>query len=233
MPDFEPAVRAAAKLMIEVGAVVARHCDAVANAATGRPPALHHQFESIIADSQHHASRVLHYFASKGDGTQDDPTSSTVSDNWCGWHNDHCLLTALLPAGYHEDSSGRLIPNPDPKAGLYVKNRQGQVFKVGGAGEDTLLLQIGETAQILSGGALKATPHMVAAASTANVSRSTMAVFMEPGSDYVLGMPAGAQADYALSCEHLPPGVPLLSRRWQPDVSFGDFSRVTFAAYYP
>lgn len=54
---------------------------------------------------------------------------------------------------------------------------------------DYLLFQIGETAQVHSGGYLKATPHMVRGCTTPGVSRSTMAVFLEPGHAETMAMP--------------------------------------------
>ena len=51
------------------------------------------------------------------------------------------------------------------------------------AGNGHLLLQVGESMQIHSGGLLRATPHFVRSASSpaaAGVSRNTFAVFMQP-----------------------------------------------------
>lgn len=234
--DFEPAMRAAAALVISVGARVAAECDLVVQKKfSGQVP--EHAVEDVVRKGKHHAARVLHYFARQesGDDTNNGnkDTSDEVNDNWCGWHNDHCVLTGLVPGGYHDDATGQLVPNPDPKrAGLHIKTRQGHRVHLPPVGSNSLLFQIGETAQVLSGGVLKATPHMVAAAAKADVSRSTLAVFMEPGAEYIMTMPADADAQQALRCEHLPPGVPVLSNRWKPGINFGDFSRVTFASYY-
>ena len=234
VPDFEPAVRAAADLVISVGARVAAECDKVVQKSfPGQAPP--QQLENVVRKEHHHACRVLHYFARPDavSGTDAAPADSSVDDDWCGWHNDHCVLTGLLPAGYHTDTSGALVPNPDPqRAGLHIKNRQGQRVHLPPVGPNALLFQIGETAQVLSGGLLKATPHMVAAAATPGISRSTLAVFMEPGADYRMDMPAAADVEQALLCQYLPPGVPLLSGRWQAGINFGDFSRRTFSAYY-
>jgi isopenicillin N synthase-like dioxygenase len=62
-------------------------------------------------------------------------------------------------------------------------------FLRSGVPGDYLLFQIGETAQMHSGGWLKATPHMVRGCVTPGTSRSTMAVFLEPGHDYDVAMP--------------------------------------------
>jgi isopenicillin N synthase-like dioxygenase len=68
------------------------------------------------------------------------------------------------------NEEGDMIKNPDPTAGLYVRNRQGAVVKVPTPG-DHLAFQIGETAQIHSGGILQATPHAVKGAETPGCSR--------------------------------------------------------------
>ena len=58
-----------------------------------------------------------------------------------------------------------------------------------GVPQDYLLFQMGETAQIHSGGYLRATPHAVRGCSTPGVSRSTMAVFLEPHHAFDMVMP--------------------------------------------
>ena len=236
--DFEPAVRNCARIILDVGALVARQCDHIVAEAHGDFPK--DLFERTVRESNHHACRVLHYFAKPGSGAAAPapaPKAITdvadIDDSWCGWHNDHCTLTGLLPAGYHNDSTGELIANPDPSAGLYIKTRQGETVHVRGpGGEGVLFFQIGETAQIHSGGVLRATPHMVQSVSVPNVSRSTMAIFTEPGHLQPMDMPQRASAAEALRCEHLPPGVPLLAKRWHSGIHFGDFSSETFKSYY-
>ena len=72
--------------------------------------------------------------------------------DWCGWHNDHGSLTALVPAMYLT-KDGAEIPCPDPSAGLYIRNRSGELVKavMPKNGGNNLLFQIGETAQIHTG----------------------------------------------------------------------------------
>ena len=93
---------------------------------------------------------------------------STFSD-WCGWHNDHGSLTGLVPAMYFNDD-GDIIDSPDSTAGLYVRNRKGGLVRVS-MPSDHLAFQIGETAQIHSGGILQATPHAVKGTETRGCSR--------------------------------------------------------------
>ena len=68
------------------------------------------------------------------------------------------------------NESGAVINNPDPSAGLYIRNRQGNLVRVP-MPSDHVAFQIGETAQIHSGGILQATPHAVKGAETPGCSR--------------------------------------------------------------
>jgi isopenicillin N synthase-like dioxygenase len=77
----------------------------------------------------------------------------------CGWHNDHGSLTGLASAMYL-DSDGKEVQDTDPTSGLYVLSRGGELVRVA-MPSDVLAFQIGETAQIHSGGLLQATPHAV------------------------------------------------------------------------
>jgi len=82
------------------------------------------------------------------------------------------------------DSNGNEIECPDPSAGLYIKSRKGDVVHVK-IPTDALAFQIGETAQIHTGGLLQATPHAVRGCNQDNikshgVSREAFALFMEP-----------------------------------------------------
>lgn len=79
----------------------------------------------------------------------------------CGWHNDHGSLTGLTPALFL-DEEGRPLAggSPDADSGLYVLSRSGELVKAD-VPQDHLAFQIGETAQIHSGGVLQATPHAV------------------------------------------------------------------------
>ena len=162
--------------------------------------------QRIVRESKCCKARLLHYYSntntlpivqdptttttvvSSSSSNNDDSSnvnSSTDDDlfsNWCGWHNDHGMLTGLTSSLLlHEDNGHAVVDSQyiDPEAGLYIRNRRGELVKVS-IPVDCLAFQIGETAQILSGGLLQATPHAVRASKVANVSRETFAVFMEP-----------------------------------------------------
>lgn len=222
VPDFEHAMKRCSKLMQQTAARLARQCDKLFpqpdTVAEGEPGLC----EAIVSQLNHHACRGLHYYpTAEGD---------KVPDGWCGWHNDHCLLTGLIPGRFFDVQKGEECECPDPEAGLYIRTRAGEVIKPKPP-KNAMLFQIGETAQILSGGALRATPHMVRPPRAAGIARTTMPTFMQPGHAFILNMPSSAAED-ALVCPHLPKGVSELASRHKPGISFGDFSNATFAAYY-
>lgn len=76
---------------------------------------------------------------------------------------------------------------------------------------DYLLFQVGETAQVHSGGYLKATPHMVRGCTVPGVSRSTMAVFLEPGHAEGMAMPDSRYMSMVHRGMSRPPLIPCVA----------------------
>lgn len=240
LPELEGAFKDMGRLVIETGALLARHCDAYARAR--RPDYKGQRLESIIRGSLAPKGRLLHYFpTSAGGGKADDaPAPADIREEeygtWCGWHNDHGSLTGLVPAMFHGPGGEELAENPDPRAGLYIRSRNGDIVKAR-LPADCLGFQIGESTQIHSGGALQATPHCVRAAAgpkTAGVSRSTFALFMQPMLEEPMDTPPGAsRADATAGSieKNLPRGVPPLGARWADDDDFGRFCKKTIDAY--
>ena len=158
----------------------------------------------------------------------------TQFSNWCGWHNDHGSLTGLLPALYLDVNGDIVEPAPDPKAGLYIKARNGQLVHAK-IPPNSIAYQIGETAQIHTGGVLKATPHAVRGCSNNNISRETFAVFMEPEYHSSMSLPTGrtlADTQCVEDERYLPASVKTLQSRWKLGMTFGEFSNATFAAFH-
>lgn len=144
-------------------------------------------------------ARLLHYFPA------DEPTElghkqeSPIDDSWCATHVGCGALTALTSAIYVDESSrlppwteGKLpnLPSakPDPKVGLYIKSRTGEVVKVN-IPESTLAFQTGLSLENVTEGLFKAVPHFVAAPRGGNgerVARNTLAIFMQPNVDEII-----------------------------------------------
>jgi isopenicillin N synthase-like dioxygenase len=230
LPQLEPSFKELGQLVVDVGALVGKQCD---NFVQDQCPGYeNNKLFDIISTSKCCKGRLLHYFAKEAE------TSSSLDDlfsDWCGWHNDHGSLTGLIPAMYL-DRDGNEISNPDPNAGLYIRSRDGTLIRAAmPVNENAIAFQIGETAQIHSGGLLQATPHAVRGAEVNGVTRETFAVFMEPNWDGDMKVPRGRNADQAqsqASASKLPPGVPAIGSRWKDGMDFGQFTDATLKEYY-
>jgi len=215
-PSLEPAFKSLGNLICEVGYLVTRSCDRCAkmkfkeNYEDGI-------LERTLRESRSGKARLLYYY----------PILSQEErsiDSWCGWHNDHGLITGLAPAYYQyvDDNSDEEIRCPDPYAGLYVKNRKGEILRVR-IPKDCLAFQIGLTAQVVTGGYLRATPHAVRALQypdSIRICRSTFAVFMQPNFDFTLNTPIGVK------------GKDTGAEFFEDGMNFGDFGGAVIKAYY-
>ncbi|KAE9003416.1 hypothetical protein PR002_g17347 [Phytophthora rubi] len=91
---------------------------------------------------------------SKCPGFEKDKLHRIISAGNCSKASDHDTLTGVQAV--LTDSTGTAVPNPDPQAGLYVKNRRGEILKAN-IPPGYLVYPIGETSQILSSGTLQTT----------------------------------------------------------------------------
>lgn len=231
IPEFEAFFKALGQLIVSVGKLVASQCDAYAKSQS--PNYVSGRLRRIIDTSLSCKARLLHYFPFSADthGADKDPNDFS---SWCGWHNDHGSLTGLTSAMYLDAESGTPTTNNDPSAGLYIRGRHGQLIKAAFPA-DQIAFQIGETAQIHSGGALQATPHAVRGSSDPKICRDTFAVFMEPNWDESMDVPEGVTVEDAqsqIAAKALPKGIPPLSSRWLAGQTFGDFTEKTLSSYY-
>lgn len=183
LPEFEDAFKALGRMILDVGRMVAYHCDQYVS--KDNSIGANKNLEQIIECSRCPKGRLLYYFPNQQRASSKDDLMSS----WCGWHTDHGSLTGLTCAMYKRD--GIEIPCPDNDAGLYVRTRSDHIVKVV-YGENEIAYQIGETTEILSGGYLCATPHCVRAPKgneASGVERSTFALFMQPDWDERLNFP--------------------------------------------
>lgn len=251
MPDLEGAIFDMGQLIAMVGRLIARVCQAYCEEQNVKV-----ELEQILCDSLNCKARLLHYFNNDNATAVPEPPTSTLdekkdetqppkADEWaCGWHNDHGSLTGLVPALYLSDNNDgtkqQLDKSPDPKAGLYIQSRSGNLVKAT-LPSDCLGFQIGETFQILSGGLLQATPHAVKqqqttkpAAATGGVTRETYAVFLEPEYEFPMSIPEGRTVD-----DCCPPNkaneilqLNSIQSRWKPGMTFGEFNDATLKAFH-
>mmetsp|Transcript_29811 Transcript_29811/g.55241 ORF Transcript_29811/g.55241 Transcript_29811/m.55241 type:complete len:397 (+) Transcript_29811:22-1212(+) len=250
VPELEAAFKALGQLIVAVGVLVSKQCDAYVKkkCASYKENYLQQTIESSLCCK----ARLLHYYPKSFEDNLTPYKRRKVDENeqdrqremeqqpdhdpfssWCGWHNDHGSLTGLVAAIFTDDD-GNIVQNTDPEAGLYIRNRKSEVVKVG-IPPTHLAFQIGETAQIHSGGILQATPHAVRGSSAQGVSRQTFAVFMEPNWDEPVQCPSEISPDDAQSqnaAKNLPKGVPPLHKRWNNSMDFSEFALATLAEYH-
>lgn len=232
-PTMESAFKALGQLIVSVGELVARQCDLYVKKHS---PTYTASLENTVKTSRCCKARLLHYFPlseEEAKHMQEANQSHDPFSSWCGWHNDHGSLTGLASAMYLDEHRNE-IKNPDPESGLYIRNRRSELVKVA-IPQNHIAFQIGETAQIHSGGLLQATPHAVRGSAVPNISRETFAVFMEPMWDCPMHCPEGVDPNAAQSqsaAANLPRGVPPLASRWKPDMDFGQFTDATLKSYY-
>lgn len=95
---------------------------------------------------------------------------------WGEEHTDFNLLT-LLPGGRFFDPDGQACERPDGGSGLYLRTRGGHKVR-GVAPEGCIVAQVGQQLEILTGGELLATPHVITAPTTPGYTRVSGAHFL-------------------------------------------------------
>lgn len=130
-----------------------------------------------------HVTRALRYLP-----LGDDQVGTKIV--WGEEHTDFNLLT-LLPGGRFQDPAGAPCERPDPESGLYLRARpdaahpQGRMVH-GTPPEGCIVAQVGQQLEILTGGRLLATPHVIEAPAQPGYTRTAMAHFIHLHSDYRL-----------------------------------------------
>lgn len=184
------------------------------------------------------------------DGSQE--MSKPIQQDWQDWHFDYGVFTVLTAPmfcklaavnGSDDISDKPCIPSPCGHSLLRILHAPSNALKFMDISPDCLVIQVGEAAQILSGGKLRATAHCVCRppGGEVDISRETFAVFLQPSWDKALVPPPGfdtsavlqANTDLAaagFSC--LNKVIPSLSSRWTQGCTFADFARNTTRQYY-
>lgn len=128
-----------------------------------------------MVDGGAHVFRLLRYL----------PVTATQLEEGVVWgeeHTDFNLLT-LLPGGRFLDPSGRPCARPDDASGLFLRTRptkehpHGQKVE-GRAPAGCIVAQVGQQLEILTGGEVLATPHVITAPKTPGYSRISAAHFL-------------------------------------------------------
>lgn len=198
LPGFEHVFETLCRLIVDVAGLVARSCDrfGVAKLEGYREGTL----ETIVRGSVSTKARLLHYFPPPPPKA-DEKGGEKSDDDWCGTHTDLGALTGLtsnmfIDEALHSpnanaatrDPSGllphlpELSSHPDPKAGLWIKDRAGRTTQVH-IPRDCLAFQTGSALELITRGRFKAVPHFVrgpAGEEGKRIARNTLAVFTQP-----------------------------------------------------
>ncbi|RKP35591.1 hypothetical protein BJ085DRAFT_28259 [Dimargaris cristalligena] len=118
LPGFKEAFQELGQLIVQVGSLIAVHCDRyLAQKVPDYNPAF---LQTLIKNSDTIKARLLHYFPESPPAdantttTNKDPTETTPPaskddspdfDSWCGWHLDHSCLTGLTAAKFIDTRS--------------------------------------------------------------------------------------------------------------------------------
>lgn len=249
LPSLERNFMNMGQLVVKVGLMIAKQCDKYVESKSktykkGR-------LFNMLSSNRACKARLLHYYPVSAGGKEAEQSAKKGADpfsSWCGWHNDHSSLTGLVLGQFVDTKTGNFIKNPDPSSGLHIRSRKGKLIKISLPANDTsvhagntLLFQIGETAQIHSGGVLQATPHAVRGAQVPDVSRESFAVFMQPSFEESMDVPQGVDPSCAQSSDaasQLPKGVPTLKSRYGTKgcpftaCNFAQFTAESLKAYH-
>lgn len=195
LPGFEKTFEDLCHLMIDVAGYVARSCDryGVAKLDGYRDGTL----EEIVRSSVSTKARLLHYFPPPTpEAPAEEDEAVAFDDDWCATHHDLGALTGLTSQMFVDEAihkpkpavDGSLPPlqelddHPDPKAGLWIKDRAGRTTQVH-IPRDCLAFQTGEALQLITRGSFRAVPHFVRGArpgKAGHIARNTLAVFTQP-----------------------------------------------------
>jgi isopenicillin N synthase-like dioxygenase len=130
-----------------------------------------------------HVTRLLHYLPL-------DAKQVNSGILWGEEHTDFNLIT-LLPGGRFYDAERKACGRPDDKSGLYLRTRPTEAEPLGAlvrgvAPPGCIVAKVGQQLEILTGGALLATPHVVTAPGVPGFSRSSAAHFTHAQSNQIL-----------------------------------------------
>eukprot|EP00405_Crypthecodinium_cohnii_P014303 CAMPEP_0206451496 /NCGR_PEP_ID=MMETSP0324_2-20121206/19375_1 /ASSEMBLY_ACC=CAM_ASM_000836 /TAXON_ID=2866 /ORGANISM="Crypthecodinium cohnii, Strain Seligo" /LENGTH=363 /DNA_ID=CAMNT_0053921387 /DNA_START=96 /DNA_END=1187 /DNA_ORIENTATION=+ len=223
VPELKPALTKMGRLVHETAKPIIQQVDKLVSEVY--PEHGTTLYDRTFNESNFTVTRLLHYFG---------VTESDALGDWCGWHNDNSTITGLVPAMWLEEDSGRQV-DPIPGAGLFVEGRKGETIPVASP-KDCLGFQIGEASQILTGGVVQATPHMVKGHITPDgqpkISRETYAVFIQPKWDCVMQEPKGAGFEDIFRGSESDKIPPLSSRLKATPVGFGELLNQSHLIYY-
>lgn len=232
LPGFRTAAQKLGCILKDAVVAVSYHIDTLAQSKVADYPP--NFLYNLMKETDKVKARLLYYYPlglTKANGNE--VTTSSV-DSWIGWHNDSGFLTALAGDLYVQHSNGTVVAEcPDPSAGLYIVDRHNITRHVT-LPADCLAVQVGECTQIITAGAVSATPHCVRGVrKDATLARISLPCFVDAPPRFELAVPASSSREQVLSANHPSLKVPPLEQRWTENgMTFGAFLDQTFRMYY-
>lgn len=258
-------------LMMELGLCLARICDRAIGgreleesllescSAKGRLIHYHSTMDNaIIKEVAKRKGRINNRLQTKGRNPekQSEFRKQDVNNQaefWQQWHYDYGIFT-VLTAPMFTLSCDQECPPPNSHTYLQVFHPERERIFVVDASPESFIVQVGESADVLSKGKLRATLHCVRRPSSVeNLGRETFAVFLQPSWSKTFSLsnypvqdsnlhPVGAstehrqsyagQQDFNKSFPAIHSVVPPLSLRMRDGMTFAEFSKETTKQYY-
>lgn len=175
---------------------------------------------NMIKESKTYKARLLHYFENKEE--------SLKKDNLCGFHLDHGCLTILTNPTYLDNEYN--VVNEPEETGLIIRNKKEETIHVN-LPKNSVLVQIGETLQILSGGMFRATPHAVCGKNMQGVTRETYPLFIDCSPMQNIKIPKFAK-DNVLETYGITDNIVQLKERYKGCEYYYQFAANTYKSYY-
>ncbi|XP_010523684.1 PREDICTED: uncharacterized protein LOC104801985 isoform X2 [Tarenaya hassleriana] len=246
--NLEGAFKELGFCMMEMGLCIARVCDGEIG---GR------ELEDSLLESCTAKGRLIHYHSAADKLLLRDALRRTRSmrqkmsrkhegiylDLWQQWHYDYGIFTVLTDPMFLSSSS--LSKAGAVQCGhTYLKiyhPSENKVYLVKSPPPDSFIVQVGESADVLSKGKLRSTLHCVCRPEKLDhVSRETFAVFLQPSwsktfsySDYVMDhIKLDSQLKASDLRREIQKIVPPLSSRLKDGMTFAEFARQTTKQYY-
>eukprot|EP00535_Pseudo-nitzschia_heimii_P009620 CAMPEP_0197192616 /NCGR_PEP_ID=MMETSP1423-20130617/25343_1 /TAXON_ID=476441 /ORGANISM="Pseudo-nitzschia heimii, Strain UNC1101" /LENGTH=364 /DNA_ID=CAMNT_0042645537 /DNA_START=36 /DNA_END=1126 /DNA_ORIENTATION=+ len=221
LPSFKEAAQRLGVLMKCVAVQLSKQIDicALSRNDSYEPGTLYNS----LVNTEKVKGRLLFYYPLAEKDGKENLTQNHSEDSWIGWHNDSGFLTCLS-GGIFMEPDGKILPSsPCNDAGLYI-DKNNQVIKIE-LPSDCMAIQIGECTQILTGGAVTATPHCVKGAP--DVARTSFACFIDTPPTFPLRAPPTQQYSSLRHIAFSSPRVPPLNKRWHDGILFGEFLEKT------
>lgn len=183
---------------------------------------------------------------------------TSISNLWQQWHYDYGIFTVLTAPWFissipMEDctciSNSQPCFSPDEHTYLLLFDATENKIRLVKSSPENFIIQVGEAADILSGGRLCATLHSVGRPiEIEDLSRETFAVFLQPAWSRTLSYPEHLNARTSQAAlpssketcssksqqliQEILRKVPPLSSRLRDGMTFAEFSRETTKQYY-